>query len=682
MRAVAIEPTVTIDGMVVPIEGERNVLELVRKAGIDLPTFCYHSELSVYGACRMCVVEIDRMGVVTSCTVPPQPGMVVRTNTEKLRNIRRTIIELLLARHDRECTTCGKNNSCKLQSLAQRLGVRDIRFGKEDIKKPIDASTPAIVRDPNKCILCGDCVRVCSEVQGIGILDFAYRGAQSAVMPAFNKDLCEVDCVQCGQCVSVCPTAALMIKSDTDRVWKALGDPKMKVVAQVAPAIRVALGEEFGHAPGWAHAGKVVAALKRLGFDMVLDTAFTADLTVVEETAEFLERVASGKRDKLPQFTSCCPAWVKYVEQYHPDYLPNLSSCRSPQQMFGSLARNILGPQLGVDGKDLFVVSVMPCTAKKFEAVREEFAQDGRPDVDAVITTQELATMIREAGIDFDQLPLESFDLPMGMATGAGMIFGNTGGVAEAVLRAASELLKPADAPVAGSLKLMFEEVRGMDGVREATVDFSGTKVRLAVVNSLSAAGRVMEAIREGRADYDLVEVMSCPGGCIGGAGQPSPSDISVRKKRAKALYDVDKMQMLRRAHDNPFVMGLYERVLGEAGSEIAHKLLHTSYAVRRRITGETIKLYSDMDSSGKLDVAVCVGTCCYLKGSYDLLHGLIERVDKAGLANEVNLHATFCFEQCEHSPNMKIGDCVVSHVTDEDIDRVFNEEILSRLTK
>ncbi|MCR4425554.1 MAG: NADH-dependent [FeFe] hydrogenase, group A6 [Firmicutes bacterium] len=670
----AAESFVTIDGTRVPIESERNLLELVRKAGVDLPTFCYHSELSVYGACRMCVVEVEKMGIVASCTVPPQPGMVVHTNTDKLRRIRKTIIELLLANHDRDCTTCPKNGSCKLQDLADRFGVSEVRFGQADRRFSLDSSTPAIVRDPNKCILCGDCVRACSEVQGIGILDFAYRGSKAMVMPAFGKQLADVDCVQCGQCTTVCPTGALTINSCTDQVWKAVYDPSKKVVAQVAPAVRVSLAEEFGHEPGEIVTGKIVSALKRIGFDYVFDTSFTADLTVFEEGAEFLDRLERGER--LPQFTSCCPAWVKYVEQYAPEYVSNLSSCRSPQQMFGAVARHYLPSELGVKPEDIYVVSIMPCTAKKFEAQREEFAPGGRRDVDAVVTTHELARMIKEAGVDFERLEVEPFDVPLGMATGAGMIFGNTGGVAEAVLRAAAGILEPGS-----PAKLVFEGVRGTEGVREAELTLGGRTIRVAVAHSLGAAAEVLRRIRSGEAQYDIVEVMACPGGCIGGGGQPRPGHLEIRKKRARALYDVDKLQMLRRAHDNPFVKQLYEKFLGKPGGEVSHELLHTSYATRRRIAGESIKLYTE-EADGQLNVSVCVGTSCYLKGSYDVLHGLMRRVKEKGLSDRVNLNATFCLEQCDCGPNMDVDGKTINKVTEDEIDRVFEEEILARLAR
>ncbi|HOG53189.1 MAG TPA: [FeFe] hydrogenase, group A, partial [Bacillota bacterium] len=451
---------VTVDNVKIPLEGEESLLKVVRKAGIDLPTFCYHSQLSVYGACRMCVVEVDRMGVVASCSVPPQDGMNVKTNTERLRKIRRTILELLLANHDRECTTCGKSSQCKLQELSERFAVSTLRFGHGDKRFPIDASTPAIVRDPNKCILCGDCVRMCAEVQGVGILDFSFRGSKSTVGPAFGKNLNEVDCVQCGQCTTVCPTGALMVKSVTSEVWKALDDANKKVIVQIAPAVRVALGEEFGMAPGAIVTGKIVAALRRLGFDQVYDTSFTADLTIIEEGNEFIGRVRNG--GVLPQFTSCCPGWVKYVEQYHPELIPNISSCKSPQQMFGSVAKRYLAKDLGWKPEDVVVVSIMPCTAKKFEAQRPEFVHDGVPDVDYVLSTRELARMIKEAGFSWDDLEVESFDLPLGLGSGAGMIFGNTGGVTEAVLRSAQQLLG-----LGTDSKIVYNEVRGLDGIKE-----------------------------------------------------------------------------------------------------------------------------------------------------------------------------------------------------------------------
>ena len=663
---------ITVDNMKVPLEGEDNLLKVVRKAGIDLPTFCYHSQLSSYGACRMCVVEVERMGIVASCSVPPTDGMVVRTNTERLRRIRKTILELLLANHDRECTTCGKSSQCKLQELSERFAVSDLRFGKGDKRYAIDHSTPAIVRDPNKCILCGDCVRMCAEVQGVGILDFMYRGSKAMVGPAFGKPLAEVDCVQCGQCTTVCPTGALMLKSYTADVWKALDDPKKTVMVQIAPAVRVALGEEFGMKPGEIVTGKIVAALRRLGFDLVFDTCFTADLTIIEEGNEFVSRLKNG--GVLPQFTSCCPGWVKYVEQYHPELIPNISSCKSPQQMFGSVAKKYLAKDMNLDPKDVVVVSIMPCTAKKFEANRPEFSHDGMKDVDYVLSTRELARMIKEAGFSWDDLEIESFDVPFGLGTGAGVIFGNTGGVTEAVLRSTQALLgAKTDTPI------VFNEVRGLDGIKEAVVNVEGIDISLAIANSLSAAEKLIEEVQSGKKAYHIIEVMACPGGCIGGGGQPISADPEAKAKRARGLYEADKGLMIRRSHENPYVAELYKQHLGEANSHEAHENLHTEYGHRKRILGEDIKvMVTEGKREGMVDVAVCLGTSCYLKGSYNVLHALMNKVDEMGLADRVNLHGTFCFENCHESPCVKVNGEVKGYAGTEDVaESIIKDRIL-----
>ncbi len=666
---------VSIDNVKVPLEGEDSLLKVVRKAGIDLPTFCYHSELSTYGACRMCVVEVDRMGVVASCSVPPSDGMVVRTNTERLRKIRKTILELLLANHDRECTTCGKSSQCKLQELSERFSVSTLRFGHGDKKYPIDSSTPGIVRDPNKCILCGDCVRMCAEVQGVGILDFAYRGSKSMVGPAFGKALSDVDCVQCGQCTVVCPTGALMVKSCTAEVWKALDDRNTKVVAQIAPAVRVALGEEFGLPPGAIVTGKIVAALRRLGFDLVFDTSFTADLTIIEEGNEFISRLKNG--GVLPQFTSCCPGWVKYVEQYHPELIPNVSSCKSPQQMFGSVTKRYLAKDMDWDPASVRVVSIMPCVAKKFESERPEFAENGVKDVDFVLTTRELARMIKEAGFSWDELEVESFDIPLGLGSGAGMIFGNTGGVTEAVLRSAQQLLG-----LGTDSKIAYSEVRGLEGIKEASVNLDGIELNLAMANSLSAAEELLGRMKSGEKQYHLVEVMACPGGCIGGGGQPIAKEPDFRQKRAKGLYEADKGQMLRRSHENPYITDLYKRHLGEANSHEAHEALHTAYGHRKRISGGDINVMVSRAKEGPVvDVAVCLGTSCYLKGSYNVLHSLMERVTELGLEDRVNLHGTFCFENCHESPCVKVGGVVKGYKGESDVvEDIIRERIMPLL--
>ncbi|HHV62926.1 MAG TPA: 2Fe-2S iron-sulfur cluster binding domain-containing protein [Firmicutes bacterium] len=663
---------IIVDGQAVPLDGEENLLEVIRKAGINLPTFCYHSELSVYGACRMCLVEVEGGGLVAACSTPPRDGMVIRTNTERVRRLRRIIIELLLANHNRDCTTCEKSGACKLQDLAMQLGVREVRLGQRDVRLPVDKSSPAVVRDPNKCILCGDCVRMCEEVQGIGVLDFAFRGSRVVVTPAFNKNMAEVDCVNCGQCAAVCPTGALVVKSEVDEAWKAIHDPKKTVIAQIAPAVRVAVGEAFGMPPGEIATGKIVAALRRIGFDKVFDTCFAADLTVMEETAEFTERLAKGER--LPQFTSCCPAWVKFAEQYYPGLVPNISTCRSPQQMFGSVAKKFYARSLGIKPEDLFVISVMPCTAKKFEARRPEFNTGGVRDVDLVLTTQEVTRMIKESGISFEELEVDSFDAPFGFASGAGIIFGVTGGVAEAVLRAAYEKLTGK-----ALSDVNFVEVRGMKSLKEATVEAGGREIRLAVVNGLGAARDLLDKIMRGEASYDLVEVMACPGGCVGGGGQPVPNTREAREKRGRGLYAADKLVQLRKSQDNPVVTSLYGKWLDEPNGKEAHKALHTAYSSRRRISGEDIELTGQPGAGpgagtaedgrcdgrvSKVDVAVCVGTSCYLRGAYNVLQNLIDEVGRAGLSDRVNLHATFCFERCDKGPSVSVNGRVITGVT------------------
>ena len=655
--------TLTINGIQVAIEKDKNILELARKANIQIPSFCYHSSLSVYGACRLCLVDIEGRGIVTSCSTTPEPGMKIKTNTAEIRDMRKIALELLLANHEQTCPTCSRSATCKLQDLSRQLGVTQVRFKKTNQTKPIDTSSPSLLRDPNKCILCGDCVRMCKEVQGIGAIDFIHRGKDVEVAPAFNKDLAKVECVNCGQCAAVCPVGAIVPKPETEAVWSAISNKEKVVVAQIAPAVRVALGEMFGLDAGTVTTGKIVAAMKMLGFDSVYDTSFSADLTVIEEATEFIERAKKG--EKLPQFTSCCPAWVKYAEQYYPDLLPNLSSCRSPQQMFGSVAKKILPDDLKIEKKNLVVVAIMPCTAKKAEKLRPEFITDGVPDVDMVLTTQELGRMIEEAGIQFNQLSPESFELPFGFKSGAGVIFGNTGGVAEAVLRYASEKLT--------NVKLEntdFKQVRGEDGLRQVSVKINGSDLKLVVVHSLKNAKKVAEAVKAGTMEADLIEVMACPGGCVGGAGQPIGFDPETVRRRTKGLYDTDKTMQLHKAQDNPYIQEMYENTLGDVGGKVAHELLHTHYQSRKRIADSGISLMKG-NGKDKLKVSVCVGTNCYLKGSQDLLHALIKRIQNENLENVVDVKATFCFENCKGAPNVKIGKTLIGKCT---LDLAWNE--------
>lgn len=665
---------VTIDGVKTPINGKKNLLEVIRASGVDLPTFCYNSELSVYGACRMCIVEIEGRGLQAACSTPPEDGMVVSTNTHATMRIRKMALELLLANHHGKCQTCEKNMNCRLQELAEKLGIKTVRFDETHEVLPIETSNQSLVRDPNKCILCGDCVRMCKEIQGIGVLDFAGRGSDVQVTPAFKKELKEVECVFCGQCATVCPTGALTVKSAIDDVWNAILDEKKTVVVQIAPAVRSAIAVQYGIAGGEHAMGKVVSALRRMGFDKVFDTSFTADLTTVEEATEFLGRVAEDK--KLPQFTSCCPAWVKYAEQFYPDYLQNLSTCKSPQQMFGSLVKKYLTEKMGIKREDMFLVSIMPCTAKKFEAQRPEFQVDGNPDVDVVLTSQELIKMIDQAGLKLSELPPDSMDLPFGFKTGAGIIFGASGGVAEAALRMA----------VAASTKsdkfVEFHDVRGLEGIKEASVELDGKTLKFAIVSGLANAREVMERIKSGEADYDLVEIMACRGGCVGGGGQPLPNDMDVRLQRKDIMYDCDAIQTLHNAADNPYVKEIYSTFLQEPNSPIAHKLLHTSYKPRKRIAGEKVQLSEVKPTIEKTPVSVCVGTNCYLRGSYDTLTKLAEMARKAGVSDKLDFKATFCFEKCKKSPNVMVGDTIYGEVTPDKVDQFFNETILPAAQK
>lgn len=579
-----------INGKKVSFNGERNLLEVIRKSGIEIPTFCYHSELSVYGACRLCMVDVEGRGTMPSCSIKPEDGLKIRTNTKEIRELRRIVIELLLASHEQNCASCTKSSSCKLKELANKLGVEKVRFQKQEPHYEPDITSNSLVKDLNKCILCGDCVRACHEIQGIGAIDFKSRGAGVTVTTAFDKGLKYSTCVDCGQCARVCPTAAINLKSEIDDVWEKIDDRKKVVVAQIAPAVRAALGESFGMKPGTVITGHIVAALKMMGFDYVYDTSYAADLTIVEEANEFLTRATENKN--MPLMTSCCPGWVKFVELNYPEMLPNLSSCKSPQQMFGSIAKDMLPEMFGIAKEDLTVVSIMPCSAKKSEAQRPEFESNGIREVDHVISTKELAEMIKEAGIKLESLEPQSLDLPMGFKTGAGVIFGSSGGVTESVLRYVSN--KNENSRIEN---VEFPETRGSKSLKEITYNLHGKELNIAIVNGLKEARKVIENIKSGNSKYDFIEVMACPGGCIGGAGQPIHYDEDVREERAKGLYNADRMLQLHKSQDNRYIEELYKERLGDIGGEMAHKLLHTKYQTKKFSLIQELNLHTTCKS-------------------------------------------------------------------------------------
>ena len=562
----------TIDGRKVEFTDEPNVLSVIRNADIDIPTLCYHSELSVYGACRLCTVEDERGKTFASCSEPPRDGMVIYTNTPRLMKYRKMILELLLAAHCRDCTTCIKSGECQLQALAHRMGVTTVRFENTKEQYPLDFSSPSIVRDPNKCILCGDCVRMCDNVQSVNAIDFAYRGTKALVTPAFNKKIAETDCVNCGQCRVVCPTGAISINTNIEVIWDFLADKNTKVIAQIAPAVRVAVGDQFGLPRGENVMGKLVNVLHRLGFDEVYDTSYGADLTVIEESEELLERLASG--ENLPLFTSCCPAWVKFCENRYPDLAKNLSTCRSPQQMFGAVIREYYKDPEKNGGKRIVSVSIMPCTAKKEEILRPESSTNGKQDIDYVLTTTELITMIRKSGIRFENLEIEASDMPFGIGSGAGVIFGVTGGVTEAVLRRLREGHNRVEMD-----KIKFSGVRGEEGLKEVEFDYNGRTIHAAVVSGLGNADALMKKIQKGEVHYDFVEVMACRRGCIMGGGQPVLAGPRSRIARSKGLYDTDINTQIKKSNENPLILSLYDELLKGK----THELLHRNFEAAKK---------------------------------------------------------------------------------------------------
>ena len=573
----------TIDDKEVEVKKGTTILEAARQAEVDIPTLCFLKDINEVGDCRMCIVEIEgRRGFVPSCVQKAEEGMIVHTNTPNVVDARRVILELIISNHKVECLTCTRSGNCELQDLAKKFNIRDIDFEGEIIEHEIDDVSPSIVRDFSKCVLCRRCVATCKNVQKIGAIDCVNRGFESCVSTVGNKSLNDVNCTFCGQCIQSCPTGALHEKETIDEVWDKLKDPETYVVVQTAPAVRAALGEEFGMDIGTNATGKMVTALKRLGFDKVFDTNTGADFTIMEEANEFIERF-SNKDAVLPMITSCSPGWVKYIEMNYPELLPHLSTCKSPHQMFGALIKTYFAKKEGIDPSKIYVVSVMPCIAKKFERTREEMENDGLSDVDNVITTRELARMIKQANIEFTKLDDTEFDSPMGEATGAAVIFGTTGGVMEAALRTAQDTLTGKDLD-----KIDFKSVRGGEGIKKAKIKIADTEIKVVAASGLANAQKILEEIKSGKADYQFVEIMACPGGCVMGGGQPIKSsktraEVDVRALRANCLYSIDEQSTIRKSHENPVIKKIYKEFLKKPGSEISHKLLHTHYVERKK---------------------------------------------------------------------------------------------------
>ncbi len=573
---------ITINNMPIEVEKGLTVLEAAKLAGIHIPTLCHLKDVNNSSSCRVCLVDTGTK-LVTSCTLVAEEGMAIQTNTPKVRNARKTVVELILSNHKMECPVCSRNDNCELQAVARDLNIKEVRYQGAKLQAPIDQSSPSIIRDTEKCILCGRCVNTCSEIQTVHAIDFINRGFDTVIAPAYGKMLDESMCINCGQCILACPVGALREKDNTDDVWHELANPNKFVVVQTAPATRVALGEEFGLPIGTNVKGKMVAALRKIGFDKVFDTDFAADLTIMEEGTELIKRLEQG--ENLPLMTSCCPGWIKFMEHQYPEMLNHLSTCKSPHEMEGALIKSYFAKQMDIDPEKIVVVSIMPCTAKKFESVREELSKEHLQDVDYVLTTRELAQMIKEAGVNFISLEDESFDNPFGEGTGASVIFGATGGVTEAALRTVYELVSGKELA-----DVSFQDVRGLEGVKEATIELpNGPTINTAVIHGLGNARKVLEEIKSGKKDYQFIEVMACPGGCINGGGQPIVKadirdKIDIKVERSKALYQDDQSLAIRKSHENPEIKKIYEDFLLYPNSHISHELLHTHYMERSRV--------------------------------------------------------------------------------------------------
>lgn len=568
----------TINNIKVKAEKGMTILDAAKSVGIHIPTLCHMKDMFPTGACRMCVVEVEGMrGLTPSCAYPVVEGMKVETNSQRVRTARKTIVELLIENHPQDCLICVRNKNCELQDLSERYNVREHRYVGEKKEHAIDISSASMERDPAKCILCGRCVRTCNEIQKVGAIDFTYRGFKSTVTTPFNKGLNVSDCILCGQCILVCPTAALREKSHSKEVINAIKDKSKFVIAQVAPAVRASIGEEYNLPLGTNATGQLVTGLKRLGFKKVFDTNFAADLTIIEEATELISRVKNNS--DLPMFTSCCPGWVKYIEQNRPHLLNHVSTCKSPHEMEGAVLKTYYAKKMGIDPKDIFVVSIMPCTVKKYESDRPELSENHLQDVDAVLTTRELVRMFKMFGIDFNDLPEDNFDNPLGESTGAAAIFGTSGGVMEAALRTAYEKLSNKELN-----NLDFQQVRGLQGIKSASIPINGIEINIAVVNGIGNVSPILDEIEKGESKYHFIEVMACPGGCINGGGQPIHQKPEKVKKRVQALYEIDSKMKNRKSHENESVKKLYKEFLGEPNGHIAHEILHTHYINRKNI--------------------------------------------------------------------------------------------------